>query len=870
MSFWHRALQVALVLGLQAFAFGQPAKAWTKTVARSGATNTAPNAVRIDQNGFVFVVKTRSFRDATAGTGYVELTKFTGAGAPVWTKHLVGQGSGLGSIYGMELDGAGNPVVAYVDNLSILTGSGPVVTKLNSATGAVVWETVTSLQTSSGGRTLALDLNGNVFLGGRTTVGLLSRMGVAKLNGATGALFWSKTVTRTANGVADTFSDLAIDAAGNVGVVGTARVDNPCTPNNPASIVFGKLRASDGVTLWTQTYTAAAADVNQAPRIRIDGSSNFVIAATAQRVAADAWVVIKRSGVAGAAQYAKVLLPAGLSLGSLDDLVLDNSNGPVVAGNVTANAGAAAYVVRLSNLGVQQWAKTLTNRFSTQSTESARLSHLTTVGPATILCAFSRSAGSTSTSLVTRLTVAAGATVWEKPYNGAGGSKTISVALAGAPNADAVVVSSVQTGSNLRPTFQPGVARMAAADGSFVFTSTSGNAVVGTPDFGSDIVTDGDGFSLATGGSVGRIVTVKLNSVGTQIWQNTYDDAATDSNSGAMDGGRLIARDIDGNAIVAGTNRGSTVVLKISGTTGGTLWSKRFVGVLGNQVAVNVTGDVTILLGAQVLRLSGATGDMLWTAFFRGTGDNDRALYVVVDGFGNAYVSGQTWDNAECPNPAAERIMVAKFDGTTGSQLWSRELSTPVDGHNEPVGIGLDNGGAVHVAGTSKSAGSLDFVTAKMFGTNGGLIWKTTHDEGGLANEAKAMQVDGAGNLVVTGTSGNNGWTIKAQNTNGALVWGSKLSLPTGRKVPTDIALDPANNVYVTGTVANGATLQAFGNKILTGAGSSAWTVLNSGYVAPSGRVAASVSQSARLHLIASAKASGLSFSNMIIVQFNP
>src|SRR5207237_4703296 len=97
----------------------------------------------------------------------------------------------------------GNPIVGYVDQVSLFNSTGPVVTKLNGSSGAKVWEVVSPQAFAFTGFAMVVDPSGNVLMGGQASGQASPRMGVTKLNGATGATLWSKPVSRTANGIAD-------------------------------------------------------------------------------------------------------------------------------------------------------------------------------------------------------------------------------------------------------------------------------------------------------------------------------------------------------------------------------------------------------------------------------------------------------------------------------------------------------------------------------------------------------------------------------------------------------------------------------------------------------------------------------------------
>lgn len=876
-DFSNRVTALCVVLGLTAATFGQPARTWTRFYGLTVASNTTTVAVKTDSVGNVFWAKVRNQRGVDGRWGPVELTKCNASGNVLWTRSLLGSGSGASAFLGLVVDKADNVVVAQYDLNSLVSNQGPVLTKLNGASGGQLWSVVTPQRTSFTAFNLATDSSNNIVVGG---LGAAQngdpRIGVTRHNGATGAVLWTKTLARAAANFADSFSDLATDASGNVLVVGTTRVDNPCDLDNPAAVLMGKMRASDGSVLWTQTYTSGASHVMRNPMVRVDQSNNVLIGATSVRAGLDAWVVLKRAYGTGAALYTRVFQQAGFDFDLIEDFDKDSSGGVAAAGNASDTTGSGVFVLRLTNGGAVVWTRMLRDRETGNSAPlGARVPRLALVSNTSVIVANTRVTSPTRpTSMViaTRINATSGATVWERLYNGAGSSETSATTLSVTGNGDAYVGAEVETGLNDNPVLQPGIAKFRSADGLFGFTKLGTNNVDGSADFGQALVVDGNGNSYGTGTSAGRMVTVKVNSSGNVLWQNTYENLGLNVTSGLREGGQTIVRDLDGNIIVAGTNRGNVVVQKIGATTGGTIWSRLFDGELGKKIAVDNNGNVFVpfVSPSRVLKLNGGSGNAMWTGVVNGPGVHDESHFVAVDAFGNAVISGKTYNDAVCPDPTPERILVAKLNGATGVQLWSKQMPAPLTGRNEPVGIAVDGGGAVLVAGTSANSGSYDYFAAKLFGTNGDTIWAVHHDNQSSWDEAAAMIVDDGGNLIVTGYSNDDGWTVKLAATTGVQLWSNLATTPTGLKTPTDVALDGAGNVYVGGYLSNTTLFRQYGQKIFAGNGNTAWVVQISDSVSASQKVSVGVTTDNRLTLFGSTTSYNASLANYSFVRFNP
>ena len=124
-----------------------------------------------------------------------------------------------------------------------------------------------------------------------------------------------------------------------------------------------------------------------------------------------------------------------------------------------------------------------------------------------------------------------------------------------------------------------------------------------------------------------------------------------------------------------------------------------------------------------------------------------------------------------------------------------------------PADLAVDAAGNVYVTGSSDyytilGTQNIDYTTVK-FSSAGDQVWAARYDapqstsQAPVGDKAKAVAVDAAGNVYVTGNSGGDYATVK-YNAAGQQVWASRLA--GGSAV--DVALDPAGNVLVTGSAA--------------------------------------------------------------------
>ncbi|MEK7993886.1 MAG: SBBP repeat-containing protein [Planctomycetota bacterium] len=139
------------------------------------------------------------------------------------------------------------------------------------------------------------------------------------------------------------------------------------------------------------------------------------------------------------------------------------------------------------------------------------------------------------------------------------------------------------------------------------------------------------------------------------------------------------------------------------------------------------------------------------------------------------------------------------------TEQWVARYNGPGNADDSAKAMTVDGSGNVYVTGYSNGAGSFyDYATAK-YDPAGNLLWVARYDgPGGHNDQAAAVAVDAEGNVYVSGQSYGAGAatdyaTIK-YNANGVEQWVARYDGPgKGSDVVFDMALDAAGHVYVTG-----------------------------------------------------------------------
>lgn len=288
------------------------------------------------------------------------------------------------------------------------------------------------------------------------------------------------------------------------------------------------------------------------------------------------------------------------------------------------------------------------------------------------------------------------------------------------------------------------------------------------------------------------------------------------------------AVDVEGNVYVVGSSCTNITdcdyyVAKYTAGDGVLLWEHHNGG-LGNAhasftaMAIDSNGDVLVIgssggWGTNALitaKLSGVDGLLLWEKRYDGPGNgNDYPYALVVDVSGNVFVAG-TSENGP-PNYGSASCTI-KYAAADGALLWEKRYNSPANTIDEARAVAVDGNGDVVVTGASYNADIIsDYYTAKYSGTNGALLWERRYNGPAHGEDyPTALALDQSGNVVVTGVSSASNllpdyYTAKYSGTDGALLWERRYNGPGNYfDLAEDVAVDQSGNVVVTGRSANG------------------------------------------------------------------
>lgn len=219
-----------------------------RTVQYTSAPNTSESGLdlAIDPAGNLFVAAT------TVGDGSdVMLVSFDATGAFRWRRTWDGSAFGPFSQdvpEQVQIDPAG-------DVLLLVTGIGQgslpdyVVNKYDATSGATIWEASWGGIGNQSPADMAIDAAGDVYVTG-TAIDLTDKLSTVKLWGASGALLWQ---AYDSAGFDDNAFAIALDGLGGVYVTGDSDPEGDDSNFNEDFLTV-KRAADDGQLLWTHVY----------------------------------------------------------------------------------------------------------------------------------------------------------------------------------------------------------------------------------------------------------------------------------------------------------------------------------------------------------------------------------------------------------------------------------------------------------------------------------------------------------------------------------------------------------------------------------------------------------------------------------------
>ena len=270
-----------------------------------------------------------------------------------------------------------------------------------------------------------------------------------------------------------------------------------------------------------------------------------------------------------------------------------------------------------------------------------------------------------------------GDTVWVRRYDGRGGGRDLAIDIAVDRSGNVYVTGrSLTFGDCATIKYYPN------GDTAWVRRyNESGN----TYESGWAITVDSSGYVYVTGGgdSSGTFdyLTIKYYPNGDIAWVRTYNGPGN-----GIDDASAIAVDRSGNVYVTGYSEG--------------------VGTFEDYATIKYYSD----------------GGTAWVTRYNGPGDSsDWANAITLDGSGNVYVTGESWDTT------SSDYATIRYD-SLGNEIWVKRYNGSRNEDDYAIAIAVDDSTNVYVTGSSGF--DWDYVTIKyiqpsinVISPNGGEIW---------------------------------------------------------------------------------------------------------------------------------------------------
>jgi len=347
-------------------------------------------------------------------------------------------------------------------------------------------------------------------------------------------------------------------------------------------------------------------------------------------------------------------------------------------------------------------------------------------------------------------------------------------------------------------------------DGIGLWTNRYNGSENGTDQIRS-VAVDGSGGVYVSGDSGSGIVTIKYSSDGTPVWTNNY----TSSGGFLLFGG--LAVDSDGNAYMLpiDIDYDSYITIKYD-VSGNAVWTNFFKSSATSMesaydIAVDAAGNIFVTgssfdssLGSSCLTIKCASdGSVLWTNRGSFVSSGSR---VIVDQQGNIVVAGETHGITE------HKYAVVKYSNS-GTALWTNIITAAEYGGGGVPVITTDPLGNVFLVGGTPGATTADFTTIKYSATGVALWTNRFVDPNAGTYTFFGAETDNAGNLYSSiasaspGGGANYNYVTLKYAANGAAVWTNRYNAPANASdLPRAMTVDKAGGVYVTGTSSSGGT----------------------------------------------------------------
>ena len=737
----------------------------------SGNAYAGPSAIAAASNGDVVVAGFAG--DGSGRSRWVTIRYGRETGAVRWGPVFLGDGSESSSPYTISFDSVGDVLIAGSDSPWSPSGGEPgwTIVKYDGQAGLLLWKTnrvgVPSIPMvcplscfTPYGVKLALDRDRNVILTVSSFASTSSATGnyqewlTTKYAGSNGAKLWGPVSFNGGGGGYEAPQELAVDAAGDVFVVGTAS-----TPSRTERAVV-KDEGATGRAVWGPVFLGAFG-VARGLGMVLDGFGNAIVTGIPSSYPGDQpndWNAVSLSGRSGTPLWLQRILPA--VGGSPSAISLSANAGVVVAGNSPETNYQARILAIRASTGVPLWGPRAVSGVSATSRFPVSLAADSEGNALVVSQTFDGSGDVRASGDILKVDRETGRSLWGP------------IRFSDAPNSWPTVTA-IDPDQNV---FVTGFSSHGAnTDWETVKYDGSTGAVIwgpsvmdrgGSSDVPSGLVVDAQGDPIVVGKTeTPNVITwavIKYDGrTGAVVWGPVVYEPPLFDTRRQSEAVRVLV-DSSGDVVVSAVDRTSPertiwVTTKYDGATGAGLWGPvpyeppLFTSGYPLDAGVDAYGDV-IAAGAAgpgwtTLKYSGRTGSVMWGPVGR-TRNSGRARKVLVDRNNDVFVVGED-------GPQQTRFAVVKYSGTTGEITWSAIGASAALPYATNLSSYLDPAGNLIVLASSHNGLNADWTTTKFSGATGQILWGPTIHDGGEDDRPVALVSSGTDFLVSAIESGD-------------------------------------------------------------------------------------------------------------------
>jgi len=332
------------------------------------------------------------------------------------------------------------------------------------------------------------------------------------------------------------------------------------------------------------------------------------------------------------------------------------------------------------------------------------------------------------------------------------------------------------------------------------------------------VVVDSNDNVIVTGtvwnGSNFDIHTVKYNSGGTLLWDQTFNGAANNNDIATS-----IAVDGANNIYIAGYSTNTSgnddfLVLKYPADGAALVWSEVYdssyhnndrimaLTVGSNSFAVTGTSSKAGMDFDILTRKYDLDKNLIWEQRKASASNgDDRGVAIRMDGDDNVLMTGYLFNGTDSD------IYTAKYAAASpGAVIWEKVYN---GGNNdEPMALRVDGTGDVYMTGyTFTYGGNEDFYTVRYNSTDGTIVWAAIYNSSADYTDIPVDMIVKSGNdggVFIVGytvtTSNENITTLKYRKDNGTLLWQQSYTGTVNKNSrPVGINLGPTGDVCIAG-----------------------------------------------------------------------